>query len=197
GGVKHHEAAMLTTDVEPIAVADGVMAAMRRALPRRRFAAGRPLPRHPPLAHELGARRIPEVDDADDVAEIAVHFRRAVNVAAIEGEAMHPAAGKARDALRIGRTADIVDLKPAAKVRSLAADRKDFAIDEHHAVFDPHLVRERALGNGDLRELARLGGIADVDDARAVRRRDVADICDPLAHDHLSAAITIEIADDL
>src|SRR5215471_13482919 len=195
--VENHKPAMPITDVEPIAVADGVMAAMRRTLPRRRFAAGRPLPGHPPLAHELGARRILEVDDADDVAEIAVHFRRAVDVTAIEGEAMHPAAGEARDALRIGRTADVVDLEPAAKVRVLAADRKDFAIDEHHAVFDPHLVRERALGNGDLRELARFGGIADVDDAGAVRRRDVADICDPLAHDHLPAAITIEVADDL
>src|SRR5215470_12848137 len=30
-----------------------------------------------------------------------------------------------------------------------------------------------------------------------MRRRDVADICDPLAHDHLPAAITIEVADDL
>src|SRR2546429_638195 len=142
-------------------------------------------------------RGILEVDDADDVAEMPVHFRGAVDVAAIEGEAMHPAAGEARDALRIGRTADIVDLEPAAKARVLASDRKDFAIDEHHAVFDPHLVRQRALGNGDLRKLARLGGIADVDDARAVRRRDVADICDPLAHDHLPAAITIEVADDL
>src|SRR5262249_14416486 len=37
----------------------------------------------------------------------------------------------------------------------------------------------------------------DVDDAGAVRRRDVADIGDPLAHDHLPAAITIEVADDL
>src|SRR5262245_64608031 len=110
---------------------------------------------------------------------------------------MHPAAGKARDALRIGRTADIVYLEPTAKVRVLAADRKDFAIDQHHAVLDPHLVRERALGNADCCELARLGGIADVDDAGAVRRRDVADICDPLAHDHLPAAITIEVADDL
>src|SRR5258708_32078292 len=115
----------------------------------------------------------------------------------MEGEAMHPGEGKARGALgRAGRTA-VVDLEPAAKVRVLAADRKDFAIEEHHAVLDPHLVRQRALGNGDLRKLARLGGIADVDDARAVRRRDVADICDPLAHDHLPAAITIEVADDL
>src|SRR5260221_2828496 len=165
---------MPITDVEPIAVADGVMAAMRRALPRRRFAAGRPLPGHPPLAHELGAGRILKVDDADDVAEIAVHSGRAVDVAAIEGEAMHPAAGKARDALRIGRTTDVVDLEPAAKVRVLAADRKDFAIDEHHAVFDPHLVRQRALGNGDLRKLPRLGGIADLHDARSLRRRDYA-----------------------
>src|SRR5260370_10000325 len=110
----------------------------------------------------------------------------------MEVEAMHPGAGKARDAFRIGRTTAVVDLEPAAKARVLAADRKDFAIDEHHAVFDPHLVRQRALGNGDLRKLARLGGIADVDDARAVRLRDVADICDPLPHDTFPPSITIE-----
>src|SRR5207302_11428398 len=136
------EPAVPIADVEPVALAHGMMAAMRRAFPARRFAAGRPLPRHPPLADQFGPRRILEVDDADDVAEIAVHLRRAVDVAAVEGEAMHPAARKARDAFRIGRTTDIVDLEPAAKVRVLAADRKDFAIDEHHAVFDPHLVRE-------------------------------------------------------
>src|SRR5262249_17023058 len=96
-----------------------------------------------------------------------------------------------------GGGAAVVALKPAAKVGDLAADRKDSAIDQHHAVLDPHLVRQGALGNADCCELARLGGIADVDDAGAVRRRDVADIRDPLAHDHLPAAITIEVADDL
>src|SRR5215468_3667203 len=195
--VENHEPAVPIADVEPIAVTDGMMTAMRRALPRRRLAAGRPLPRHPPFADELGARRIREIDDADDVAEIAIHFRRAVDVTAIEGKAMHAAAGEARDTPRLGRAADIVDLEPAAKVRVLAADRKDFAVDQHHAVLNPHLVGQGALGNADFRKLARLGGIADVDDAGAVRRRDVADIGDPLAHDHLPAAITIEVADDL
>src|SRR5204863_9856594 len=105
--VENDEPAVPIAHIESIALAHGMMAAMRRAFPARRLAAGRPLPRHPPLANELGARRILEVDDADDVAEIAVHFRRAVDVAAIEGEAMHPAAGEARAALRIGLPADI------------------------------------------------------------------------------------------
>src|SRR5262249_57379490 len=113
-----------------------------------------------------------------------------------EGEPRNPAAGEARDALRIARTADTVALEPAAKVRVLAADRKDFAIDQHHAVLDPHLVRQRALGNADCCELVWLGGVADVDDAGAVRRRDVADIRDPLAPDHFPAPITIEVAHD-
>ena len=46
------------------------------------------------------------------------------------------------------------------------------------------------------RKLARLGRIADVDDARSVRRRDMADIGDPIAHDDLAAAEAIEVADD-
>src|SRR5262249_44115184 len=87
--------------------------------------------------------------------------------------------------------------EPAAKVRVLAADRKDFAIDQHHAVLDPHLVRQRALGNADCCELVWLGGVADVGDAGAVRRRVVAAIPDPRAHDPLPAALTIEVADDL
>src|SRR5262249_62367037 len=70
--VENHEPAVPITDVEPIAVADGMMAAMRRAFPPRRLAAGPPLPRPPPFAHALGARRILEVDDADDVAKIAI-----------------------------------------------------------------------------------------------------------------------------
>src|SRR5262249_59110025 len=113
--VENHEPAMPITDVEPITVADGMMTAVRRSLPCRPFPAGRPLPRHPPLADELGARRIREVDDADDVAEVAVHLRRAVDVAAIEGEAMHPAAGEARDTPRIGGAASVRDLGTPAE----------------------------------------------------------------------------------
>src|SRR5262249_58318435 len=116
--------AMPITDVEPIAVAEGMMAAMRRALPRRPFPASRPLPRHPPLADELGSCRIREVDDADDVAEIPVHFRRAVDVAAIEGETMHPATGEARDAPRIGGAGDIGDTGTTPQVRDTCAQRQ-------------------------------------------------------------------------
>src|SRR5262249_17859334 len=195
--VENDEPAVPVAHIEPIALAHGMVAAMCRALPARSLAAGCPLSRHPPLADEPGPRRILEVDNADDVAEIAVHFRRAVDVAPVEGEAMHAAAGEARDVFRVGWAADVVDLEAAAKVRVLAADREDLAIARDHAVLDPYLVRERAVGNGDLCEFARLGRIADVDDARSMRGRDVADIGNALAHHHLPPAETIEVADDL
>ena len=50
-------------------------------------------------------------------------------------------------------------------------------------------------GNGDLGELARLAGVAHVDDGRAVRRRHVGDVRDAAAHHDLTAARTIEVPD--
>src|SRR5262249_39017793 len=81
--------------------------------------------------------------------------------------------------------------------RVLAADRKDLAIDQHDAVADPDLVRERAFRDFDLGELARFRRIAHVDDGGPIRRLHVADIRDALVDDDLSSPRAIEITDDL
>src|SRR5262249_14460076 len=132
-----------------------------------------------------------------DVAEIAVEFRRPVYVAAVEGEAVHAACLPSRDMPRRIRLGDVEDLEAALEVRILAADRKDLAIDQHDAVADTDLVRERAVRDLDLGELAGLRRIAHVDDGRSIRRFHVADVGDAFVDHDLPSPWTIEIADDL
>src|SRR4029077_18776525 len=83
-----HEAAMPIARVEPVAAAQRMMAAMPAPLPGRGLAAGGPLPRHPPFRDRLGPVRVGEVEDHDDVADIALFLRRDVGVGAVRIEAV-------------------------------------------------------------------------------------------------------------
>ena len=124
-----------------------MMAAMVGALPGRRLAAGGPLARHPPAADFFRPLRLLKVDDRHDVAEIAVELRRAVDVAAVERESVHAARRPGRDVARRRRLDDVEDFEAAAELRILAPDRENFPVDQHDAVLDADLVRQRALGN--------------------------------------------------
>src|SRR5215469_17835452 len=88
--VEDDEAAVPIAGIEPVALAQRMMAAVRRALPVRLLAAGGPLSRHPPTADLAGVRRVPEVEDHHDIAAIALDRRRDIGVAPVEIEAMDP-----------------------------------------------------------------------------------------------------------
>src|SRR5580698_796322 len=81
GDIEDDKAAVPIADVEPVALAQRMMAAVRRALPARLLAAGGPLSGHPPAADLARMRGIAEVEDHDDVAAIALHRGRDVSVA--------------------------------------------------------------------------------------------------------------------
>src|SRR5262245_23638915 len=95
-----------------------MMTAVMRRLPARRLAAGGPLPRHVPVPDQFGLGRVLQVEDAHDVADIAFERRRAVEIAAVEREAVHAGADRlpARDRLRLRRIAHVVNAKAAAPV---------------------------------------------------------------------------------
>src|ERR1700676_3772114 len=79
---------MPIADIEPVAPAQRMMAAMRRALPARLLAAAGPLSGHPPAPDLARLRGVAEVEDHHDVAAIALDRRRDIGVAAVEIEAM-------------------------------------------------------------------------------------------------------------
>src|SRR5204863_8392263 len=81
-----HKAAMPIARIEPVAAAQRMMAAMPAPLPGRGLAAGGPLPRHPPARDRLGPGRVGEVEDHDDVADIALFLRRDVGIGAVRIE---------------------------------------------------------------------------------------------------------------
>src|SRR5215469_7042274 len=173
-----------------------MMAAVCSAFPSGLFAASSPLSRHPPTTNFLRHCWILEIDDRDDIAKIAVELRRTVDVTAVERETVHAARCPGRDACRLRRIADVEDLEAALEIWVDTADRKHLAVDEHDPVLDAHLVRECSFRNLDLRKLARFCRIGHVNDACPVRRFDVSDIGDVVADNHLSAALTAEVADD-
>ena len=90
--VEDHEAAVPITRIEPVAAPQRVMAAVPPALPGRRLAACGPLPRHPPAGDRLGPGRVGEIEDHDDVADIAVLLGRDVGIAPVRIEAVRAAA---------------------------------------------------------------------------------------------------------
>ena len=97
--VENDEAAVPIAGVEAIAETDRMMAAVVRALPGRRFRRRRSIGpastsgRLPPGVAGFWKSMID-----DDVAEIAVEFRRAVDVAAVEREPVHAARRPGGDA---------------------------------------------------------------------------------------------------
>src|SRR5712671_5506358 len=101
--VEDDETALPVAGVEAIAEPQRVMAAVHGALPARRLAARDPLPRHPPAPDLLRMRRILQIEDAHDVADVTFEGRRAVEIAAVEVEAVHAGAARlpARDLARL------------------------------------------------------------------------------------------------
>ena len=155
---------MPVANIETVADPHWMMAAVRGTFPGRLLATRSPLPRHPPAADLLGMRRFLEIDDRNNVAEIAIQFRRAIDVATIESEAMHAAGGPGRDPFRLGRFADVEDLKAAMEIGIIAADRIYLAVDQHDVMFDTDFMRQRTFRHLDACEFAWLGRIGDVDD---------------------------------
>src|SRR5262249_10268080 len=99
---------------EAIAEANRVMAAMVPPRPRWRLAARRPLPWHPPAPDLARLSGIGQVEDHHDVADVAVHLRRDVGVATVEGEAMHAGAATLpeSDLARPARLGYVKDAEP-------------------------------------------------------------------------------------
>ena len=139
---------MPVADIEPVAHAQRMVAARRHPIcPWILLAARLPLAGNPPAADLERLRRIGEIEDHHDVADIAFHRRRDVGVAAVEIEAVHAAADRAPfgDQLRCGGLGDVVDVDPAAEVVSGSALAELLVIDDHDAVGDTHLVRMPAF----------------------------------------------------
>src|SRR5919201_1800227 len=122
-----------------------MVAAMCRAFPGRFLPARRPLTGHPPAPDLFRTLGIVEIDDRNDIAEIAVHFRRAVDIAAVERESMHAAGRPRSNVTRVCRFADVEDFKTTTKIRILPADRKDLPVDQHYSAINPHFMRQRAV----------------------------------------------------
>ena len=103
------------------AAAQRVVQALALARPGRRFTAREMLPRHPPARDFLRARRIAQVVDHQDVADITRHFGGDVGVALVHVEAVDAdAAGLlVADQLGLRRVRDVVDLEPAVVVAAL------------------------------------------------------------------------------
>jgi hypothetical protein len=160
------------------------MAAVHGALPARRLAARQPLPRHPPAPNLLRACRVLQVEDTHDVADVALEGRRAVEIAAVEVEAVHAGAAglPARDLARLRRIAHIIDPESAAPVRRRLAH--GLVVHHHQAVCDPRLMRVGARRHRQFGEALRVLRIAHVKDRGAVRAFHMAHIGDaPLDHD--------------
>ncbi len=86
----------------------------------------------------------------------------------------------------------------AVELLALAVEMPAMTLDigDHQIARHPHLVGVRVMiHRRDLRDDARIGGIADIDDGGAVRRRHVADIGIAVLDDHLAAAGNVEMPD--
>src|SRR5499433_4380634 len=105
------------------------------------------------------------------------------------------AAPPERDLARTARRRDVVDAEPARRIRRRGLAAVSLAVHEHEAVGRADLVRMRAGGHLDRRQLAGFRWIADVHDRRAVGRLHVGYERHAPVDDHLPAAGTIEVAD--
>ncbi|QYU66555.1 ABC transporter ATP-binding protein/permease [Leptolyngbya sp. 15MV] len=153
------------------------------------------LPRHPPAAHFHGLRRVREIQDADEVADIAGIGRRDIGVAPIEGEAMHALAAHLHlgDEARLGRVGYVVHAHPRAEfLRALA---ELLVVHQHDPVGHTHLVRMPAHRDRDVVQHARLARVRHVHDRRAMRRPHVPDIHRGAIEPDLPAARRIEPRD--
>ena len=194
--VEDDAAAVPVADIQAIAAPDRMVAAVVLGFPARRLAAGCPLAFHPPAADLFRFRRVFQVEDHDNGADIALLLRGDVGVAAVEGEPVHahPGAFPMTDVARRAWPADVEDAKPDEIAGRLVAARA-LAIDDHDLVRDPHLVRMQPGRNVDRRHDLRIGRIRDVQHRRPVRRLHVPDIGMVAIEDDLPAAGDIDPGD--
>src|SRR5262249_4208105 len=144
GDVDHADARVPAASPESVAGAQRVMQAVAAPGPARLLAAGEMLPRQPPARDFLRPRRIAEVVDDEDVADVPGYLGRDVRVALVHVEAVHTdAAGLLeRDELRLRPVRHVVDLEAAAVVgRALGRlDRGDLRLAH------PELAGELGVG---------------------------------------------------
>jgi hypothetical protein len=199
GDIENDEAAVPIADIEPVALAQRMMAAVRRALPARLFAAGGPLSGHPPAADLARVRWLAEVEDHHDVAAIARNRGRDISVAPVEIEAMdaHAIGLPAGDLARVLRPGHVMDAEPAAKIvgRRIVVSAVALAIDQHQPIVHAHLVRMGAGWHLEPRHEPGMRGVSDIDDRSAGGRTHVADERGRAGNDDLAAARAIEISD--
>src|SRR5882724_7029737 len=155
-----------------------MVAAVVLRLPAWCFAAGGPLPLHPPAADLLRPGRVLQVEDHDDGADIALLLGGNVGVAAIEGEAVHPHPGALpmADVARIARSADVEDAQPDEIISRLLAPRT-LAVGHHDVVRHPYLVGMQPRRNVDRSDDPWMRRIRYIQHGSPVRRLHVSDVC--------------------
>lgn len=173
------------------------MAARRHVVvPGIGLAALHMLARDPPAADLFGPGRILQVQDLDDVADIAGRGRRNIGVAPVKIIAVHAAALRARlpvgDQARPLGTADVVDAQAAAEIVGAAAEF--LVIDDHQAVLRPDLVRMPAYRHLQRGQQPRLARIGDVIDGGAIRRAHMGDIHRRPLDPDLPAPLAIDVS---
>ena len=173
------------------------MTAVRGLLPGRLLASAGPLPRHPPTADFGQLGWVLEIDDDDDVSEIAVCGRREIGVALIEIEAVHalPAGFPSAQQMRFARVGHVVNVGAALPIsrRRVRIVEVEFLIDDHGVAGHAYLVRMRAGRHFQLGHDNRIFRIAHVDDGGAVGRAHVTDEGEAIADDDLAAAGHVDV----
>ena len=203
GDVDDAQARVPAARPELIAEAQRMVQAVFAPDPGRLFAGRDMLARHPPARHFLGPRRIADVVDDEDVADVAFHLGRDVGAAAVHVEAMHTASPRALmlDQLRPPAIGDVVELEAAVRVRGLLGRAVDAVaagfsqvlldVDDHQIAGDAGFVAVRiGLVDRELRHELRLARIGHIEDgcAEVLLVGDVADVGVVAIHRHLPGA---------
>src|SRR5262249_55364883 len=148
--VEDDAAAIPVADIQAIAAPDRMVTAVILRLPTWCFAAGGPLPLHPPATDLFGPGRILQVEDHDDSADIALLLRGNVGVPAIKRETVHarPGALPMADVARVARSADVEDAQADEIISRLLASRT-LAVRHHDVIRHAYLVRMQPRRNVD------------------------------------------------
>jgi hypothetical protein len=130
-----------------------VTARRHPVVPRIGLAARFPLAGNPPATGLDRPRRIDEVEDHHDVADIALGSGREIGIAAVEIVAVHaaPRGDPLREELRLARPRHVVDRDAAAELGRPRLP-EPLVVDHHDAVSDPHLVGMPTLRQVDARQ---------------------------------------------